>query len=397
MEAGSNTVVVIGAGPAGLASALALKDAGMRPLVIDRAEEVGSAWRGRYDGLELNTARTFSHLPGRPYPEGTPMFPSRDQIIDHLERHAQEDGIDWLLDTTVECIDRNNGGWLLWTSAGKIHTRQLIVATGHENTPHTPEWTGRSSFEGELLHSSKYRNAKPYRGAKALVVGSGNSGMEIAHELAEAGASKVWLSVRTPPNIIPREGAVGEAFAALLYRLPLRVADAFTRFNRRMNVGDLTEFGLPVPEEGVFARLRRQNVVPAILREEVIESIKERKVEVVAAVDSLDPAEVRLADDNHIEPDAVICATGYRRGLEPLVGKLGVLDESGGLPKTVGGRPAAPGLRFVGYVPRPAGMHYMGREARRAAKGIARELRRAGAPHSEPETVPEEARVSALR
>ena len=105
---------------------------------------------------------------------------------------------------------------------------------------------------------------------------------------------------------------------------------------------------------------------------------------------------MRLADDNRIEPDAVICATGYRRGLEPLVGKLGVLDESG-LPKTVGDRPAAPGLRFVGYVPRPAGMYYMGREAKRAAKRIARELRRDGANRSEPAAVPEEARASALR
>ena len=74
----------------------------------------------------------------------------------------------------------------------------------------------------------------------------------------------------------------------------------------------------------------------------------------------------------------MICATGYRPGLEPIVGKLGVLDEDG-LPKAVEGEPAAPGLRFVGYVPRPAGIHYIGREARRSAKGIARELRRSGA------------------
>ena len=375
MDGGSNTVVVIGAGPAGVASALALKDAGMRPLLIDRADKIGSAWRDRrYDRLKLNTAGPLSHLPGRRYPKGTPVFPSRDQVIEHLERHAQEDGIDLLLETCVEAIDRNDDGWLLWTSAGKLQTGQLIIATGYENEPVIPEWRGRSDFDGELLHSSEYRNPEPYRGRRVLVVGSGNSGMEIAHDLAEGGASDVRLAVRTPPNIMPREGTAAELLAALLYLLPLRVGDAVTRFGRRMNVGDLSEHGLPVPEEGVFSRLRRLGAVPAILAEEVIESIKQGRFTVVAAVESLDATGVQLADGERLEPDAVICATGYRCGLEPLVGRLGVLDEVG-VPKALGGRSAAPGLRFIGYVPRPAGMYYFGKEAKRAAKAIKRELR----------------------
>jgi cation diffusion facilitator CzcD-associated flavoprotein CzcO len=378
MEAGSNTVVVVGAGPAGVASALALGDAGLRPLLIDRGQ-VGSSWRDRrYDRLALNTSGKVSHLPGRPYPEGTPDFPSRDQFVEHLERGAQEDGIDRLLDTTVDCIERNNGGWLLWTSAGKIHTRQLIVATGHQNAPFIPEWKGRSDFKGELLHSADYRNPEAYRGKKVLVVGSGNSGMEIAHDLSEGGASEVRLSVRTSPTIIPKEGTSGEVIASILYKLPLRVGDAVTGFNRRQNIGDLSEYGLPVPEEGLFSRLRRVGQVPAILGEEVVESIKERRFEVVGAVESLDASGVNLADGERIEPDAVICATGYGTGLEPVVGKLGVLDEAG-MPKVVGGGPAAAGLRFVGYVPRPAGIYYCGREAKRVAKAIARELRRSGA------------------
>jgi cation diffusion facilitator CzcD-associated flavoprotein CzcO len=391
MEAGSNTVVIVGAGPSGIASALALKDTGLRPLLIDRADNVGSAWRGRYDRLTLNTARQLSHLPGRPYPKGTPVFPSRDQVVQYLERHAQEDGIDLLLDTSVDCIDRNDGTWLLWTSAGKIHTRQLIIATGYDNTPHLPEWRGRSSFARELLHSSEYRNAEAYRGKPVLVVGSGNSGMEIAHDLAEGGASKVWLSVRTPPNIMPLEGPVGELFAALLYQLPLRVADAVTRFGRRMNIGDLTEHGLPVPEEGVFSRLQRLGAVPAILDEDVIESVKQGRVEVVAAVDSLDRAGVRLVDSARLEPEAVICATGYRRGLEPMVGHLGVLGENG-VPKALAPKAAAPGLRFVGYVPRPAGIFYMGKDAKRTAKAIRADVRAAGVTRPQPATASVSAR-----
>jgi hypothetical protein len=203
--------------------------------------------------------------------------------------------------------------------------------------------------------------------------------MEIAHDLAEGGAAEVRLSVRTPPNMIGRGGTPGELFASVLYLLPPRIADVIARLGRRMEIGDLAEYGLPVPAEGLYSRLQRIDAVPAILPEEIVESIKQRRFEVVAGVDSLDGARVRLADGEHLEPDVVICATGYRCGLESLVGKLGVLDERG-VPKAVGGRPAAPGLRFVGYVPRPAGIYFAGREARRAARGIAREMRSRRAP-----------------
>jgi hypothetical protein len=163
----------------------------------------------------------------------------------------------------------------------------------------------------------------------------------------------------------------------VLLRLPVRLADAVARFGRRMDLGDLTEYGLPVPDEGVFARFQRLGVTPAIVDREVIEAIKAGRIEVLRGVESLDPTGVELADRARVEPDAVICATGYRRGVEELVGHLDVLDERG-VPRAIGGRPAADGLRFIGYVPRPSALGYMGKEAKRAAKAIARELQTAG-------------------
>jgi hypothetical protein len=145
---------------------------------------------------------------------------------------------------------------------------------------------------------------------------------------------------------------------------------------RRLDIGDLTEYGLPVPEEGLMTRFRRTRQAPAIVDKEVIESIKAGRIEIVRGVESLDEAGVTLAGGARVEPDVVICATGYRRGLEPLVGHLGVLDDSGS-PRAVAETPAAPGLRFIGYVPRPGGLGYMAKEARRAAKAIAHELRAA--------------------
>jgi cation diffusion facilitator CzcD-associated flavoprotein CzcO len=370
-------VVVVGAGPAGLAAAIGLKDAGIRPLVIDRAEEVGSSWRRRYDRLRLNTSRFTSHLPGRPFPRGTPKFPSRDEMVDHLDHHAREQGIDLRLGTTVERMERGDAGWTLWTSSGEVATSQVVVATGYEKEPYVPEWSGRESFSGQLLHSCEYRNADPFSGTRALVVGPGCSGMEIAYDLAEGGAAQVWLAVRTPPNIVLREGPggmPGDFIAIAMLRFPTRFGDAAARFGRRMDLGDLSAYGLPVPEEGVFSRLRRLGVAPAIVDREVIEAIKAGRIEVVRGVEALEGSTVRLADGARVEADVVICATGFRPGLEPLVGHLGVLDERG-MPRAVGGEPAAPGLWFLGFVPRPGQIGYMGKEAGRAAKAIKRELR----------------------
>jgi cation diffusion facilitator CzcD-associated flavoprotein CzcO len=369
-------VVVVGAGPAGIAAALALKDVGLRPLVVEQAEEIASSWRRRYDRLRLNTSRVTSRLPRRPFPKGTPMFPSRDQVVEYLDRNAREQGIDLRLGTKVERIDRGGDGWAVRTSRAEIAAPQVIVATGYEQEPIIPDWPGRASFAGELLHSSEYRNAERYAGGRVLVVGPGCSGMEIAYDLAEGGADKVWLAVRTPPNIILREGpggVPGDFFGIAMMRLPASVGDRMARFGRRMDLGDLTEYGLPIPEEGVFSRLRRLGVAPAIVDREVIEAVKDGRIEVVRAVEALDGREVRLADGAVLDPSVVICATGFRRRLEPLVGHLDVLD-AGGMPRVVGGDAAAPGLRFLGFVPRPGQLGYMGREARKAARGIKREL-----------------------
>ena len=180
---------------------------GCPPWSSTRPTEVASSWRSRYDGLRLNTWRRFSHLPGRPYPKGTPTFPSRDQVIEHVERHAGEDGMELWLGTRVERVERDDGGWAVHTRRGRAAS--AAGDRGHGPGPALPSFPsgpGARAFEGELLHSSEYRNPAPFEGTAVLVVGPGSSGMEIAHELTEGGAAKVWLAVRTPPNILLRQG-----------------------------------------------------------------------------------------------------------------------------------------------------------------------------------------------
>ena len=123
----------------------------------------------------------------------------------------------------------------------------------------------------------------------------------------------------------------------------------------------------------MFSRLRRLGVAPMIVDPEVITAIRERRIEIVAGVEALDATGVRLADGTRIEPDAVIAATGHRPGLEPVLGHLGVLDGRG-VPRALVAE-AAPGLRFVGYDPRPAQIGHMGREATRAVMAIASRAR----------------------
>ena len=369
-------VAVIGAGPAGVSVALSLRDRGLHPLLIDRAHEVGSSWRARYDKLKLNTGRPFSHLPNRPYPKGTPMYPTRDQVIAHLDRHAREDGIELRLGTPVHRIDRRPGGWRLDTSSSNIDARQVVVATGYMHSPYVPDWPGKHHYPGQLLHSGGYRNPTPYAGSQVLVVGAGSSGMEIAHDLVTGGAAKVWMAVRTPPNILLRGGPgglPGDVLATPCYHLPPRVADAIVRFARRRTIGDLTEFGLPVPAEGPFTRLASYGVAPAIVDMDVVDAIRDVSIEIVPAVESFDGATVSLSGGRRIEPDVVIAATGYLHGLEPLVGHLDVLDKRG-VPLAKHGEPAATGLRFLGFLTRPSLIGSTGRRSKQVAREIADEL-----------------------
>ncbi|MGD1170254.1 flavin-containing monooxygenase [Mycobacterium seoulense] len=376
-------VVIIGAGPSGISAALSLRDRGVEPVIVDRAAQVASSWRTRYDRLKLNTGRQFSHLPGRRYPRGTPTFPTRDQFVDHLALHAR--GLQLRFNTAVQRIDHRPPGWRLTTSAGVIGARHVVVATGFEHTPCVPEWPGAQGFTGDVLHSSQYCNPTRYVGKRVLVVGAGSSGMEIAHDLATGGAAKVWLAVRTPPNIIVRTGPLGlpgDAIGTPLYHLPPAIADKIVHAVRLRVLGDLTKFGLPLPDEGPFTRLHRRGVAPAIIDMEVIDAIKDGRIEVVKTPQSFDGNTVSVVGGARLQPDAVICATGYLRGLEPLVGHLGVLDEHGA-PRARSGETAADGLWFLGYLSRPSLIGYVAKRSRRMAEGIADELkasRRVAAP-----------------
>ncbi len=379
----SPRIYVIGGGPAGLAAAAELRRRGMRPVILERGERAGTSWRAGYDRLHLHTVRGLSGLPGFAIPRAAGRWPSRDAVIDYLERYQAEHELEVRGQTEVERItaadERDGAGarWVIHTTAGgRLPARSVVVATGHAHTPSVPDVPGLESYTGELRHAREYRNPVPFAGLDVLVVGVGNSGSEIATDLAEGGARRVWIAVRTPPQIVRRDlaGWPAHATGILVSRLPAALVDAVARLQRRLTVPDLSPYGLPQPEDGLLTRLRRTGEVP-LQDVGFVEAVRSGTVTPVAAVTGFEGDKVVLADGSAISPQAVIAATGYRRGLEKLAGHLGVLDGSG-MPRVHGGPPAAPGLFFLGYTVSLRGMlRDIAADARRVAAALARDYR----------------------
>jgi cation diffusion facilitator CzcD-associated flavoprotein CzcO len=368
-------VHIIGAGPGGLATAAALHERGISTVVLEKSPSVAASWRAHYDRLHLHTTRRWSSLPGLPIPRSYGRWVSRDDFVRYLESYTEHHGIEVATGVEVDSVERGKDGWVLHANGGRrLTTPVAVVATGFNHTAHMPSWPGRESYEGELLHASRYRNAKPYAGKDVLVVGVGNTGAEIAVDLAEGGATRVRLAVRTVPHIVRRStlGWPAQANGVLCRRLPTRLVDALAARMAKVAIPDLAKYGLPRPDTGLYTRAR-QGAIP-VQDVGLISAVRKRKVEPVAAVESFDGGKIQLVDGTTVAPDLVVAATGFRRGLEDLVGGLGVLDDAG-RPLVHGARthPEAPGLHFIGYTNPLSGML---RELALDAEKIARAVER---------------------
>jgi putative flavoprotein involved in K+ transport len=364
------SVCVVGAGPAGLAAAAMLAKVGARVVVLERTE-VGASWTSRYDCLHLHTVRWLSGLPGYPIPRSSGKWPSRDGVVDYLRAYAARSALDVRASVDVNRIDREDERWVVRSAGGDVDADRVVVATGYSNVPFVPDWPG--AFEGEIVHSTAYRNPEPFRGRRVLVVGSGNSGAEIAADVSSGGAAEVLLSVRTPPAIVRRDtaGIPTQLLGIASSHLPVSVADRVATTMRRIAFPDLAALGLPAPERPYSEFLRRR-VIP-VIDVGIVDAIRSGRVRVVADVERLDGEAVVLVDGSRAAVDVLVAATGFRTGLEPLVGHLGVLDERG-VPLVHGAEELAeaPGLHFVGYDVTLGGMlRVIGGQARRLAGVVA--------------------------
>jgi NADPH-dependent 2,4-dienoyl-CoA reductase/sulfur reductase-like enzyme len=184
-------VYVIGGGPGGLATAAALRERGVRAVVLEKSESVGASWHRHYDRLHLHTTRRLSALPGLAMPRSFGRWVARDDVIRYLETYAEFHRLEIVTGVEVSRIEPSGPDWVLHATGGRELTgRAVVVATGYNHTPRLPDWPGRESYTGQLLHAGAYRNAGPFAGKDVLVVGVGNTGAEIAVDLVEGGARR---------------------------------------------------------------------------------------------------------------------------------------------------------------------------------------------------------------
>jgi putative flavoprotein involved in K+ transport len=358
-------VVIVGAGPAGLAAAATLGMRGIDATILERGR-VGEPWRGRYDRLHLHTIRSLSHLPGYRIPRDFGRWVARDHFVQYLEQFVAHHRLNPRFGVEATRIDRDNGNWSVRTTAGTIPARVVVMATGYTRLPHVPHWPG--TFDGPLVHSVDYRNPQPYRDQDVLIVGAGNSGTEIAVDLMEGGARRVRIAIRTPPNILRRDmkGFPIQLLGIVFRRLPPRLLDSLILLLERTTVPDLSAYGLPRPG-APFSQFRRTGTVP-IFDVGFIDAVRSEAIEVVPGVIALDGRAVVLADGTRVFPDAVVVATGYRPGLEPLVGHVTTIGTHG-IPSQ------RSRLHFIGMrIPISGFLHEVGADARQMAGDVAREL-----------------------
>ncbi len=265
-------VVVIGAGPSGLAVAGALAQRGIRAEVLEREADVGASWRHHYRRLHLHTEGALSTLPGLPAPAEWPTYPSRDAVVRYLEAYAAYFDLHPRFGATVTAVSRATEDArekrlrVAIDGAEPLHAAHVIVATGYNQRPRRPKWPGLDSFPGPVLHSRDYADGAPFRGQRALVVGAGNSAGEIAIDLWEHGAASVSMAIRGPVHAVPRDlfGVPAQRVTVALRHLPARVADRLSAPARRLLIGDLRPWGIEAPALGPLEGIEREGRVPLV-------------------------------------------------------------------------------------------------------------------------------------
>ncbi|MBD0329060.1 MAG: NAD(P)/FAD-dependent oxidoreductase [Thermoleophilia bacterium] len=373
-------VAIVGAGAAGLSAAAALTRRGVDPLLFERDERVGGTWARRYERLQLHTARRFSGLAHYPIPRSYPRYVPKDGFAAYLQAYARQFRLDVRLAHAVRRIRRGQrSGWELETDRGTWQAEAVVVATGHYDVPVVPDWDGRAEFAGRLLHSSAYTSGSDFAGRSVLVVGLGNSGAEIAADLAEQGAARVAVSVRTPPPIVPRDlfGVLPVQIAGIAGTpLPSALMDRVGAAVRRFGVGDLRPYGLERAGWGPFTARR-----PAVIDVGFLRELRRGRVTVRPALAALTRNGAVFADGSQEEFDAVVAATGFTTGLRDLLELPDVVDERGELRFPSGRATPYPGLYFTGFQETIRGHLYEARrESKRLAREIAAYLRRAARP-----------------
>ncbi|BEL05779.1 ArsO family NAD(P)H-dependent flavin-containing monooxygenase [Actinoplanes sichuanensis] len=316
----SADLVVIGGGQSGLATAHAALRRGLRPLVLDASPEPGGSWPSYYDSLTLFSPARFSALPGRAFPGDPDRYPLRDEVIEYLAAYTAGLDAEIRFSTRVEQVTTADDGTFTVAMAGSspVQAHAVVAASGGFGTPYRPSLPGLESFTGRVLHAAQYRNPDGFAGARVVVVGGGNSAVQIAVELA--GLARVTVATRGPLRF-QRQRILGRDFHWWLTRTGLDSSVLGPR---------LVSGSVPVIDDGRYRA-----------------AIRAGRPDQRPLFERLDGDRVVWADGAAEPVDVVLLATGYRPDLPYLAG-LGAVDASGAALHDGGVSTVVPGLGFVG-------------------------------------------------
>jgi putative flavoprotein involved in K+ transport len=311
-------VVVIGAGQAGLAMGYFLALRGRHFVILDRADSIAAAWRERWESLTLFTPRRYNSLPGLPFPGDPDGYPTRDEVIAYLERYAETFELPIQLNSNVRRLSSDSGRFLLEVGGRTVTADQVVVATGPFQTRYVPQLAARLAPDVVQIHSTGYRRPSDIPEGTVLVVGGGNTGFQIAKELAAT--HKTYLSVGSRQMPLPQR-LLGRDLFWWLTKTRLLNTTVESRIGRRLQHRDTLIGSSPRELKRSFGVEAKPRVVDAARRN------------------------VRIADGSELEVDAVIWATGYRPDYSWI--DLPVFDPDGRV-RHRRGVTDVPGLYFLG-------------------------------------------------
>jgi putative flavoprotein involved in K+ transport len=312
-------VVVIGGSQAGLAVGYHLARRGLRFVVLDAGPEIGHVWRSRWDSLTLFTPAQYSGLPGMAFPLPKDTYPSKDDVLTYLQSYVSAFDLPVRLNARVTSLTQRDGAYVVATADEEFTAGQVVVATGPFQVPFVPRAAGALDEAVFQIHSADYRNpAQLPEGGRALVVGGGNSGFQIAEELAAT--RKVDLAVGKRVPSLPQR-LLGKDLFWWLSGIGFMKVSTHSRLGRKLATRDVLIGSSP-------RRLRRSGVR---LRKRLASAVGRRAI---------------FDDGSEQDIDAIVWATGYRSDFS-WIDIPTIKDESGGIIHRRG-ITDAPGVLFIG-------------------------------------------------